>query len=101
MLMCSMKSYWVYILASRPRGTLYVGMTNDLVRRIYEHREGLIDGFTKEHHVKSLVYYEPHSMAIAAIQREKNIKHWPRKWKSDLIRSFNADWRDLWEDITR
>jgi len=101
MLTRSMKSYWVYILASRPRGALYVGMTNNLVRRVYEHREGLIDGFTKDHHVKSLVYYELHSTAIAAIQREKNIKHWSRKWKIDLIRSFNADWCDLWEDITR
>jgi putative endonuclease len=101
MLKGSMKSYWVYILASRPRGTLYVGMTNDLVRRVYEHREGLADGFTKEHRVKTLVYYEQHATAIAAIQREKNIKHWSRKWKIDLVRSLNPDWRDLWEDITR
>ena len=62
-----MKAYWVYILASRPRGTFYVGMTNDLVRRIYEHREGLADGFTKAHRVKLLVYYEQHATAIAAI----------------------------------
>jgi putative endonuclease len=101
MLTGSMKSYWVYILASRPRGTLYVGMTNDLIRRIYEHREGLVDSFTKEHRVKLLVYYEEHATAMAAIQREKNIKHWSRKWKIDLIRSINPDWRDLWEDIVR
>jgi len=101
MLTRSMKRYWVYILASRPRGTLYVGMTNDLVRRVYEHRENLADGFTKEHHVKTLVYYEQHATAIGAIQREKNIKHWSRKWKFDLILSQNPDWRDLWEDITR
>jgi len=101
MLTCSMKSYWVYILASRPRGTLYVGMTNDLVRRVYEHREGLADGFTKEHGVKTLVYYEQHTTAITAIQREKNIKRWSRKWKIDLIRSLNPDWRDLWDDIMR
>jgi len=101
MLKRSMKSYWVYILASRPRGTLYVGMTNDLVRRVYEHREGLADGFTKEHGVKTLVYYEQHATAIGAIQREKNITHWSRKWKIDLIRSQNPDWRDLWDDITR
>jgi putative endonuclease len=74
MLARGMKSYWVYVLASRPRGTLYIGMTNDLVRRIYEHREGLADGFTKEYRVKMLVYYEQHATAIAAIQREKNIK---------------------------
>jgi len=74
-----MRSYWVYILKSRPRGTLYVGMTNDLVRRLYQHREGLADGFTKEHGVKMLVYYEQHATAIGAIQREKNIEHWSRK----------------------
>ena len=90
-----MSSYWLYILASRPRGTLYVGMTNDLVRRVHEHREGLADGFTKEHAVKMLVYFEQHATAIAAIQREKNIKRWPRKWKVDLICSMNPDWRDL------
>jgi putative endonuclease len=96
-----MRSYWVYILASRPRGTLYVGVTSNLIRRIYEHREGLVAGFTKAHSVKMSVYYEQHATAMAAIQREKNIKHWPRKWKIDLIRSLNPDWRDLWEGITR
>lgn len=101
MLSRSMKSYWVYILTSRPRGTLYVGMTSDLFRRLYQHREGLIDGFTKEHGVKMLVYYEQHATALAAIQREKNIKHWSRKWKIDLICSMNPDWRDLWDDIVR
>ena len=69
-----MKSFWVYILASRPRGTLYVGITSNLIRRSYEHREGIADGFTKEHNVKMLVYYEQHATAISAIQREKNIK---------------------------
>jgi putative endonuclease len=101
MLTTHMRSYWLYILLSRPRGTLYVGMTNDLIRRIYEHREGLIEGFTATHRVKMLVYYEQHATAMAAIQREKNIKHWSRKWKIDLIRSMNPDWRDLWEDIAR
>ena len=101
MLTRSMKSFWVYILASRPRGTLYVGMTNDLVRRIYEHRDGIADGFTKEHGVKSLVYYEQHATAIGAIQRERNIKHWSRKWKIDLICSMNADCLDLWDEIVR
>jgi putative endonuclease len=79
MLKFSVKSFWLYILASRPRGTLCVGMTNDLVRRVYEHREGLVDGFTKQHGVKMLVYYVQHATTIAAIQREKNIKHWLRK----------------------
>ena len=98
---CPYETFWIYILASRPRGTLYIGITNDLIRRSYEHREGLIDGFTKEHGVKMLVYYEQHATAMAAIQREKNIKHWPRKWKIDLIYSMNPDWRDLWDDIAR
>ena len=101
MLTRSMRSYWVYILASRPRGTLYVGVTRDLIRRVYEHREGLIQGFTRTHGVKMLVYYEQHATVMAAIQREKNIKHWSRKWKIDLVRSLNPDWRDLWEDVTR
>jgi putative endonuclease len=91
----------VYILASRPRGTLYVGITNNLIRRVYQHREGLTGGFTKEYGVKMLVYYEEHATAITAIQREKNIKHWSRRWKIDLICSMNPDWRDLWEDIVR
>jgi len=71
MLNRSMRSFWVYILASRPRGTLYVGMTSNLIQRIYQHREGLVDGFTKTHSVKMLAYYKQHATAIAAIQREK------------------------------
>ena len=101
MLSSGMRTFWVYILASRPRGTLYVGVTNDLIRRVFEHREGLIDGFTKEHCVKMLVYYEQHATAMVAIQREKNIKHWSRTWKIDLIRSMNPDWSDLWEEVVR
>jgi putative endonuclease len=101
MLSGGMKSYWIYILASRPRGTLYVGMTSDLVGRIYQHREGLVEGFSREHGVKMLVYYEQHATALAAIQREKNIKHWARAWKIDLVRSLNPEWRDLWDDIVR
>jgi putative endonuclease len=94
-------SYWVDILASAPGGTLYVGMTNELVRRVYEHREGFADGFTRKYNVKHLVYYEMHDTAIGAIQREKNIKHWSREWKIDLIVRENAIWRDLYEDIVR
>jgi putative endonuclease len=96
-----MQGFWVYILASRPRGTLYIGMTNDLVRRVFEHREGVVAGFTRRHNVKMLVYFEQHDTALAAIQREKNIKHWPRAWKIDLICSLNPDWRDLYDDIVR
>jgi putative endonuclease len=101
MLTGSMRSYWLYILASRPRGTLYVGMTRDLVRRVYQHREGVVEGFTNAHNVKMLVYYEQHTTAMGAIQREKNIKHWSRAWKIALIRSMNPDWRDLWDEIVR
>ena len=92
---------WVYILASRPGGTLYVGVTNNLVRRTFEHREQLLPGFTKRYGVKRLVYYEQHDTAMAAIQREKNIKHWPREWKIGLIVSFNPNWRDLYDEITQ
>lgn len=94
-------SYWTYILCSRPRGTFYVGMTNDLPRRIYEHREGLADGFTKKYGVKRLVYFEPHDTALAAIAREKTLKRWPRDWKIALIERSNRHWRDLFEDIAQ
>jgi putative endonuclease len=94
-------SFWVYILASHAGGTLYVGVTNDLVRRIFEHREGLVKGFTMRYGVKKLVYFENHEAVLAAIQREKNIKHWPREWKIDLIVSMNPEWRDLYDEICR
>ena len=94
-------SYWVYMLASGPGGTLYVGVTNDLVRRTYEHREGLADGFTKRYSIKSLVYFEQHDEITNALQREKNIKHWSREWKIDLIVANNPDWRDLYDEIAR
>ena len=96
-----MAGFWVYILASRPRGTLYVGMTNDLVRRVSEHREGAVAGFTRRYSVKMLVFFERHDTARAAIQREKNIKGWSRAWKIDLIHTLNPDWRDLYDDIIR
>jgi putative endonuclease len=92
-------SFWVYILASQPGGTLYVGVTNDLVRRTYEHRSGIVSGFTKRYDIKQLVYYEQYDSIQAALQREKNIKHWPREWKIDLIVSLNPNWRDLYDDI--
>jgi len=91
--------YWVYILASAPGGTLYVGVTNDPIRRTYEHREGLVPGFTKKYAVKRLVYYETYDQIEPAIQREKNIKHWSREWKIDLIVSMNPEWRDLYDEI--
>ena len=89
------KSYWVYIMASKPWGTLYTGITSDIEARIYQHREGLLEGFSKRYSVKTLVYFEEHAVPAAAIQREKRIKKWPRVWKITLIRTSNPDWNDL------
>ena len=94
-------AYRVYILASKLGGTLYIGVTNNLVRRVYEHREGLADGFTRQYGIKTLVCFESLETIAAAIQREKNVKHWSREWKIDLIVAGNPDWRDLFEDIVR
>jgi putative endonuclease len=94
-------AYWVYILASGPGGTLYVGVTDNLVLRVYEHREDLAESFTRRYGVKTLVYFEAYETVGAALQREKNIKHWSREWKIDLIVANNPDWRDLYEDIVR
>ena len=96
-----MAAYWVYLLTNNPRSTLYVGVTNDLVRRIYEHREGLVKGFTQRYGLKMLVHFEQYDTPYDAIQREKNIKHWPRLWKLQLIESSNPQWRDLYNDIRR
>jgi putative endonuclease len=90
--------YWVYILASRRNGTLYVGVTNDLVRRVWEHRQG-IGGFTTKYGVTRLVYFEDTPNVTAAIQREKNLKHWSRAWKVALIERANPEWRDLYDEI--
>ena len=92
-------AYYVYIMASQRNGTLYIGVTNDLVRRVYEHREAAADGFTKRHAVKILVYFENHDSIEVAIQREKSLKRWLRAWKLALIERDNPDWRDLWGDI--
>ena len=96
-----MAEYFVYILTNKPRGALYVGVTNDLVRRIYEHREGAVPGFSKRYGLKQLVHFEKYDAPLLAIQREKNIKHWSRAWKLDLVSSSNPQWRDLYTDITR
>ncbi len=96
-----MADYYVYILTNKPRSTLYVGVTNDLVRRVYEHREGVVPGFTKRYGLKQLVYFERYGTPALAIQREKNIKHWSRAWKLDLVNSSNPQWRDLYTDIMR
>jgi len=92
-------AFWVYILASRPGGTIYVGVTNDLVRRTYEHRNGLVEGFTRRYGVKRLVHFEQYDDPATAIQREKNIKYWSREWKIDLIVASNPEWRDLYDDV--
>ena len=92
--------YCVYILASKPQGTLYIGVTNDLLRRVYEHREGLVDGFTKSRGVKRLVHYECYDRVEAAIQREKTMKHWPRDWKINVIERDNPRWEDLWHSLS-
>ena len=93
--------YWVYILASKIGGTLYIGVTNDLVRRVYEHRESQTPGFTKRYHVHRLVYFEQHSNIDAAITREKQMKKWNRAWKVRLIEEQNPNWLDLWPDIVQ
>jgi putative endonuclease len=93
------KQYYVYILASKRNGTLYTGMTSDLVKRVWQHRNSLIDGFTKKYHVKLLVYFEMHQQAEEAIRREKQIKKWKRTWKLKLIEENNPNWDDLYETI--
>ena len=101
MMLLTMAEYYVYILTNKPRGTLYVGVTNDLIRRAFEHREGAAVGFTKQYSLKQLVHFEKYDHPTTAIQREKNIKHWPRAWKLDLVNSSNPQWRDLYNDIAR
>ena len=87
---------FVYIMASKPYGTLYVGVTGNLVQRISIHRDALIAGFTRRYGVHQLVYYEPHELMADAMRREHNIKHWSRKWKIELIESMNPMWDDLY-----
>ena len=94
-----MGRYYVYILASRRNGTLYIGMTNDLVRRVWEHKNYLVEGFTKKYGVHQLVWYETADRALAAIAREKQLKKWNRAWKVRLIEELNPGWKDLYEEI--
>ena len=86
-------------MTNRLRGVLYTGVTNDLIRRVYEHKEGLIEGFTKTYDLKLLVYYEVYDDIMLAIQREKNIKHWIRAWKIQLIEKTNVEWNDLYLEL--
>ena len=94
-----MKGGTVYIVTNRPNGTLYTGVTSDLPRRIFEHREGRIKGFTQRYGLKRLVWYTHFEEISAAIQHERNMKHWPRAWKVRLILGMNDDWRDLYEEL--
>jgi putative endonuclease len=91
--------YFVYILASRRNGTLYIGVTNDLVRRIAEHRDNLVDGFTKRYGVHRLVWFEGSESIEAAIALEKRLKHWRRAWKIELIEKTNPEWQDLFDTL--
>jgi putative endonuclease len=95
-----MKQPAIYMLASRRNGTLYTGVTSDLVKRIWEHRNDIVEGFTKRYGVHSLVYFELHDDMSEAIRREKQIKKWNRAWKIELIERTNPQWQDLWRSLT-
>ena len=95
-----MKQPAVYMLSTGKRGTLYIGVTSDLVARTWQHREHAVDGFTKRYDIDELVWYELHESMESAIQREKRLKKWNRDWKLRLVEATNAEWRDLWPDIS-
>ena len=94
-----MNSYYVYIMASRQNGTLYIGVTSNLARRVYEHKNDLVEGFTKKYGVHRLVYYEQYHDIKLAIQRERQMKKWNRQWKINRIQEHNPDWKDLYDAI--
>ncbi|MBI4296196.1 MAG: GIY-YIG nuclease family protein [Chloroflexi bacterium] len=94
-----MKSYYVYILASKQNGTLYIGVTDNLTRRVYEHKNNLVEGFTRKYNVHKLVYYEQCNDIESALIEEKRLKKWNRKWKLELIEKENPEWRDLYEEL--
>jgi putative endonuclease len=96
-----MKEYYVYILASRKNGALYVGVMSDLLKRIYEHKNNFIEGFTKKYNIHNLVYYEQTNSIEEAILREKRIKKWKRQWKINLIEGFNFEWKDLYNKLIK
>ena len=87
------------MMASRRNGTLYIGVTSNLIKRIWEHKTNVVEGFTKQYGVHTLVWYEAHGTMESAIKKEKALKKWRRKWKTDLVESFNPDWHDLYETI--
>ena len=94
------RRYFVYILTNRPRGVLYIGVTNDLIRRLSEHKGKLVPGFTRAYGVIMLVYYEEYSSILEARAREATLKRWRRAWKIDLVGKFNPDWRDLSDELS-
>lgn len=94
------ENFYVYIMTNRRHGTLYVGVTSDLRKRVYEHKNEIVKGFTSKYHLHKLVYYEVHDSAESAILREKRLKKWKREWKIQLIEKRNPEWRDLTEEIT-
>lgn len=95
-----MKQFYVYILSNERNGTLYTGVTSDLLKRIYEHKNDLVEGFSKRYGIHNLVWYEMHETAESAISREKQIKKWQRKWKLELIDKSNPFWDDLYKELT-
>lgn len=95
------KRFWIYITASGPRGILYVGMTSDLAGRAWQHREKVLEGFTKKYGVDRIVYFEEHADAAVAAKRERAMKRWRRDWKIELIEKSNPTWRDLFPDVVR
>jgi putative endonuclease len=94
-----MKTFYVYMMASKKNGTLYIGVTNDLVRRVWEHKHNIIQGFTQKYNIHKLVWFEATSDINAAIVREKRMKKWRRQWKIDLIEKENPGWVDLYDEI--
>lgn len=95
------KDYYIYILASKRNGTLYTGITSDLIKRIWEHKNKFVSGFTEKYDVDKLIYFEQHQDPENAIKREKRLKFWKRKWKVDLIEERNPEWKDLYENIVQ
>lgn len=94
-----MKVYYVYLLASKRNGTLYIGVTSDLIRRVWQHKNKALAGFTKRYDLNKLVYYESFANVNLAIRREKRLKEWQRNWKLNLIESINPEWKDLYFEI--
>lgn len=95
----NLKTYYVYILASKRNGTLYVGITDNLIKRVWQHKNDIVEGFTKKYNCHHLVYYEQTNEVMAALEREKQIKKWKRQWKLELIEKQNPEWKDLYNDL--